>query len=73
MMQSAAMGGYGAAVLTGAAQTAGGAVAGVGGLVTLMSRKPQSEQQSKEQPSDEQPVNEQPSDEEMSNEKMSER
>ncbi|KAL6864005.1 hypothetical protein J3F83DRAFT_716295 [Trichoderma novae-zelandiae] len=51
-VQSAAMGGYGAAVLTGATQAAGGAVAGAGALVALVSRKSEAEQ-SKEQPSDE--------------------
>ncbi|EHK25598.1 uncharacterized protein TRIVIDRAFT_189366 [Trichoderma virens Gv29-8] len=50
-LQSAATGGYGVAVLTGAAQTAGGAVAGVGGLggiVTYLKGKPQPESTDKE-------------------------
>ncbi|KAL6892429.1 hypothetical protein HDV57DRAFT_481998 [Trichoderma longibrachiatum] len=56
-VQSAAMGGYGAAVLTSATQAGGFVAAGTGGLMTFMGRKPKCEQ-SKEQPAGEQPEEE---------------
>ncbi|OTA07705.1 hypothetical protein A9Z42_0086220 [Trichoderma parareesei] len=57
MVQSAAMGGYGAAVLTGATQAAGVTMAGAGGLATFMGRKQKCEQSS-EGPSGEKPSEE---------------
>jgi hypothetical protein len=57
-VQSAAMGGYGAAVLTGATQAAGVTMAGAGGLATFMGSKQKCEQSSEEGPSGEKPSEE---------------
>lgn len=51
-LQSAAAGGYGVGVLAGAAQTAGGAVAGagsVGGVLTYLKGKDKSQPEPKEE------------------------